>query len=466
MSGSSHDVLVIGAGASGLAAACALARAGKRVAVIEARDRIGGRIRTERCTPPGSENILPIELGAEFIHGLPKITWDLVRRAKLGTSELAGAALMVRDGHLTADIGAQDSVGDLLEQMAAWLAKQPAGSDMSFADYLARHAPNASNAAAATNYVEGFNAADPQRIGVVGLAKQQGAEDAIDGDRIFRLTRGYDAIPGSLADELRRAGGVVHLGKPVRRLVWTRGAVRVHGSDSAGNAFEYTASQAVITVPLGVLQAGSIEIEPPPEAILREAHRLAMGCAVRVVLVFNSRFWRDAVRRAQRPDIEDRLTQLGFVFMPGETPATWWTPHPDPLPVLTAWAGGPKAEAWQRSIAASGSPDAALKACLETLGLAFGMTVAELEQLLVAWYTHDWLHDEYARGAYSYVSAGALDAPDRMAAPVDGTLFFAGEHTDLEGHWGTVHAALASGARAAGAVLASPRSEPSRQDYR
>jgi monoamine oxidase len=456
LSDSSYDVLVIGAGASGLAAACALARAGKRVAVIEARDRIGGRILTERFTAPGSESSIPIELGAEFIHGMPEVTWELVRRAKLATSELAGAALMVRDGRLTADIGAQDSVGDLLEQMTAWLAKQPAGSDMPFADYLARHAPNASNAAAATNYVEGFNAADQQRIGVAGLAKQQRAEDAIDGDRIFRLTRGYDAIPRFLADELGRAGGVVHLDKPARRIMWSRGAVRVQGDDSRGSAFEYTARQAVVTVPLGVLQAESIAFEPRPDAILREAQRLAMGCAVRVVLVFSSRFWRDAARRAQRPDIADRLTQLGFVFMPGETPATWWTPHPDPAPVLTAWAGGPKAEAWQRAIAASLSPDAALKACLDTLARAFVMPVAELEQLLVAWYAHDWARDDYARGAYSYVPAGALDAPALMTAPVDGTLFFAGEHTDLEGHWGTVHAALASGARAAEAVLASP----------
>ena len=83
------------------------------------------------------------------------------------------------------------------------------------------------------------------------------------------------------------------------------------------------------------------------------------------------------------------------------------------------------------------------------------MTAAELEHLLVAWYTHDWLHDGYAKGAYSYVPAGAVHAPQRIAVPVDGTLFFAGEHTDLEGHWGTVHAALQSGLRAAGAVVAS-----------
>jgi monoamine oxidase len=453
LSSAEYDVLVIGAGVAGLVAARVLTRAGKRVAVIEARDRIGGRILTERFTAPGAESTIPIELGAEFIHGMPEVTWDLVRRAKLGTSELAGTALMVRDGELTADIGAQDSVGDLLEHMAAWLGNQPVGFDMTFAEYLTRHAPNASNAAAATNYIEGFNAADQQRIGVAGLARQQRAEDTIQGDRIFRLTRGYDGIPRFLADELVRDGGMVLLDKPVRRIDWARGTVRAQGVDAVGHAFEYSANQAVVTVPLGVLQAESIEFEPRPEAILQEAQRLAMGSAVRVVLVFSSRFWRDAARRAQHPDIEDRLKQLGFFFMPGDTPATWWTPHPDPLPVLTAWAGGPKAEAWQRAIAASLSPDAALQACLDTLGRAFEMTVAELEHLLVAWYAHDWLHDDYARGAYSYVPAGALNAPERMARPVDDTLFFAGEHTDLEGHWGTVHAALGSGLRAAEALL-------------
>jgi monoamine oxidase len=73
----------------------------------------------------------------------------------------------------------------------------------------------------------------------------------------------------------------------------------------------------------------------------------------------------------------------------------------------------------------------------------------------LSWHTHDWHADEYARGAYSYVPAGALDAPERMAWPVEDTLYFAGEHTDTSGHWGTVHAALASGMRAARQVLNS-----------
>jgi monoamine oxidase len=66
---------------------------------------------------------------------------------------------------------------------------------------------------------------------------------------------------------------------------------------------------------------------------------------------------------------------------------------------------------------------------------------------------HDWQADPFARGAYSYVPAGAADASLHLSYPVDGTLFFAGEHTDTSGHWGTVHAALRSGLRAAEQLL-------------
>lgn len=449
----SYDVLIIGAGAAGLAAACSLARAGKRVAVIEARDRVGGRIHTKHFTAPASGDLIPIEVGAEFVHGLPGVSWDLVRRAGLGTRELSGEPLMVRQGQLTADWGMQDTAGNVLEHMADWIEKQPPGTDLSFADYLLRHPPAASNAAAAINYVEGFNAADHRVIGVAGLARQQRAEDVIQGDRMFRLIGGYDQIPLFLKDELTGLGGTLLSSSPVRRITWTRGAVRVQGTDASGAAFDYTAPQAIVTVPLGVLQAESIEFLPRPEAILSEANKLAMGCAMRVILVFRSRFWCDSRRLALHPDLADRLRELGFLFAPADVPSTWWTPHPDPSPVLTAWAGGQKAVQWQKSIAASERPDAPLQACLDGLGRAFDMPLEELKGLLVAWYSHDWLHDDYAKGAYSYVPAGAIDAPQRMTIPVEDTLFFAGEHTDLEGHWGTVHAALGSGNRASAALL-------------
>jgi monoamine oxidase len=104
--------------------------------------------------------------------------------------------------------------------------------------------------------------------------------------------------------------------------------------------------------------------------------------------------------------------------------------------------------------AVTGDADAPLlPSSLETLAKVFNRPVAELQGLLSSWHTHDWLADPYAGGAYSYVPVGALDAPERMTHPVEDTLYFAGEHTDVTGHWGTVHAALQSGTLAAERLL-------------
>lgn len=78
-----------------------------------------------------------------------------------------------------------------------------------------------------------------------------------------------------------------------------------------------------------------------------------------------------------------------------------------------------------------------------------------MRSLLQAARWHDWRSDEYAQGAYSYAPAGSVDASRTLTVPLDDTLFFAGEHTDVGGHWGTVHGALASGLRAAKQVLLS-----------
>ena len=78
---------------------------------------------------------------------------------------------------------------------------------------------------------------------------------------------------------------------------------------------------------------------------------------------------------------------------------------------------------------------------------------SDLPALLTSFYIHDWQSDPYSLGAYSYAPAGALTASDALAIPVENTLYFAGEHTDITGHWGTVHAALRSGLRAASQIL-------------
>jgi monoamine oxidase len=91
---------------------------------------------------------------------------------------------------------------------------------------------------------------------------------------------------------------------------------------------------------------------------------------------------------------------------------------------------------------------------LAALARVLHMARAELDARLVGWHVHNWTADPFARGAYSFVRAGGLEAPARLAQPLQGTLFFAGEATDNNGHTGTVHAALAAGQRAARALIA------------
>jgi monoamine oxidase len=438
MTSAQFDVLIIGAGVAGLNAGRLLAEAGRRVAILEARNRIGGRIWTQSISLDDSPLPIHVELGAEFVHGLPPETWSLIKQADLRTFERDGSPLWFDGSRLTAAIEQPGAAEGVLEEMTRWVQRQPRGSDMSFADYLKGQALDRLTERAASNYVEGFNAADQQRISVAALAKQQAAEDAIAADRLFRLEAGYAAIPNFLAERFIAAGGMLILEAPVKKIVWNRGTVSVQAVTPDGDLL-YRSKRAVITVPLGVLQAQTIEFVPRPADVLLQANRLMMGAVMRLTLVFKRKFWDP---------------QLSFLFAPGESPPTWWTPVPHETPLLTAWAGGPKAELLLKLITADGDASALCDRCLATLAKIFALPLPDIRQMLSSWHVHNWQSDQYARGAYSYVQVGALDAPEKMRIPVEDTLFFAGEHTDVSGHWGTVHAALAAGSRVADQIMA------------
>ena len=432
-----YDVLIIGAGAAGLNAGRLLAEAGRRVAILEARNRIGGRIWTQPVSLGDSPPLLPIELGAEFVHGLPPVTWSLIREAGLSTFEMDGSPFWFDGSRLTVSNEQRGTAEGVIEEMTQWAQKQPRGSDISFAEYLKGQALDALTARAAGNYVEGFNAADQQRISVAALAKQQAAEDAIDADRLFRLEAGYAAIPNFLAEKFIAAGGALILEAPVKTIVWDRGRVSVHTA-TPGGELPYRSTRAVITVPLGVLQAQTIEFVPRPTDVLLQANRLRMGAVVRLSLVFKRKFWDP---------------RMSFLFAPSESPPAWWTLVPHEAPLITAWAGGTKAELLLKLITSNGDASALRDLSLSTLAKIFALPLSEIRQMLSSWHLHNWQSDECARGAYSYVQVGALDAPEKMRIPVEDTLFFAGEHTDISGHWGTVHAALAAGSSVADQIL-------------
>jgi monoamine oxidase len=426
-----------------------LAESGVQVAIVEARDRVGGRIATEHVSMADALNTVPVELGAEFVHGLPGAICKLIDEARLATYELYGDHLCYERGRVQACSEADGDPASVLEEMMGWLARQPPGTDVTFANYLDIAGIERKRGEQAAAYVEGFNAADANVIGVAALAQQQRAENAIQADRLFHIRAGYDAVPNFLRERFERAGGSVLAGRRVTHVQWSERGVAMCGTDAQGAAFEFQANQAVITLPLGVLQSGSVEFQPPPRGILLHAGRMAMGAALRVSLLFDSKFWTDPAISSRQDDAARRLGGFSFLFARKGIFPTWWTSKPDPAPLLTAWIGGRKALDLQRRMRAHADPFAIRNACLSELAKMFELSPRALENRLISWHAHDWLSDEYARGAYSYAPAGARDAAECMTVPVDDRLFFAGEHTDVEGHWGTVHGALASGARAA-----------------
>ncbi len=408
-----YDSIVVGAGIAGLAAARALAEAGRRVLILEAGDRIGGRMDTRRV--PGLD--APVELGAEFIHGRPPELLALLAEAGLHTYEAEGEQVCFLDGRLG---GCPDDGGawSLLDGMAEETM------DLTCEAYLARSGASEADKARIRDYVEGFNAADSTRIGIRGLARQQAAEDAIEGGRNARVTAGYGALAEYVRGRAVAAGAELLLDTPVSVVEWQPGTVTV-----TANGRHRRARRLVCAVPLGVLQARAVRFLPEPQAALRAAASLDPGTVQRMVLQLRARPWT-----ARHP-------RMHFLFAQGEHPPTYWTTAPRQTPLLTCWTGGPRAlrtpgvAALERSARAS-------------LARIFG-TAPEVERA----HFHDWMADPCTRGAYSWAPAGAADAAAALAEPVEGTLHFAGEHTDITGHPGTVHGALRSGLRAARQAL-------------
>ena len=232
-----YDTIVVGAGMAGLITGRALAEAGQRVLILEARDRIGGRILTHHLHGE------TVELGAEFVHGRPPELWALIDEAGLETCERGGSQLCFEDGALTDRSNGRDGIFNVLDGL-----ENLTGPDLSFADYLDRQDLDPEECRAIIGFVEGFNAADHRLASAAALGRQQQAEDAIEGDRSLHIVGGYSQIPDFLAGKIRDAGGTLRLNAPVRSIQWQGGHVKVVTDTNS-----VYAARTAITLPLGVL---------------------------------------------------------------------------------------------------------------------------------------------------------------------------------------------------------------------
>ena len=420
------DVLIIGAGVAGLAAARDLVAAGAYVTLLEARDSIGGRIVTEQTAT------CPVELGAEFVHGRAPEVLELAAEAGIELVEVEGRFRRRSNGRW---LDAGELMGDVNQLFDGIPASGP---DLSFADYLKKARVEKLVKEQAWAYVEGFHAADPRRVSVQWIRRSALAEEAIAGDRTFRVPQGYNAMVEVLARDLKPPKCELHTSSPVVEISWSAGKVVARTSTG-----DFTAPRAIITLPLAVLKAGGVEFKPPLPDKTEVMKNLEMGPVLRVVLLFREQFWE------QWEDFRD----MSFIFTDDPQFPTWWSSNPLPRPMLVGWAAGHYAKAL------AGRRDAQI---VEIAVQALERIMPQSERirpLLQAGFLHDWQADEYSRGAYSYACVGGMGSARVLAEPVDGTLFFAGEATNSEGHAGTVHGAIATGRRAAKEALAAAQSK-------
>jgi monoamine oxidase len=448
----STDVLIVGAGAAGLAAAQALTGAGRRVVILEARDRIGGRIFP---LPAGSHGV-PIELGAEFVHGRPPEIFNLAEHAGLELDELHGQFWHARNGKLCSDEFPSER-SPVFERMDNYQ-----GPDISFRRFLDEHCSDLPGEAKlwATAYVEGFHAANSELISVHSIVAGEKAEGEIEGDRQFRLTRGYQDLINALRRNIDSAPGQLRLNHVVQRVRWQPGRVEIEAASPQGEPLPMcNAPSAVITLPLSILQLpptspGAVHFIPVLDTKATALSQLAMGTAVHVTLVFREAFWRGAAF----PGTSGNLANMQFLLSDQPCFPTWWSKLPSQAPVLVGWSAGPRAQQLR------GQPVSVITGkAVDALAAILGINVERVRSLLQAAYVHDWQADPFSRGAYSYVVAGGAEQAQRvLAAPLADTLFFAGEATNSQGHHATVHGAMASGYRAAAEVLkrTSPLAPP------
>jgi monoamine oxidase len=434
------ETVVIGAGAAGLAAARTLSDAGRTVTVLEARPRIGGRI----LTVHDREWPLPVELGAEFLHGEAAATREITTRAGLAVVELP-------DEHVWVEGGRIRPMGEVWPQVGKALRKiDTRAADVSLEQFLAHHRVPGRARAMARLFVEGYYAAHVERVSAHSLAL--GAEDMDEPQRQYRLADGYFGVVEWLRAGLDPERARVRLACVVEGVRWRRGHVVVTYRSAAGaRPKTIEARRAVVTLPLGVLkaregEAGAVMFDPMPRALRDALDRLEVSQACKVVLRFREPFWNETgfFRR--------RAARGAGVFLhdsTGDFP-TCWTARPWQAPVMTAWAGGPRADAL-----ADLAETALVDRALAGLGRLLDIPRSRLEDQLESWRTHDWRRDPYSRGAYSYVGVGGLPAQRALARPALATLFFAGETTEPD-EMGTVAGAIASGRRAARQVLKTP----------
>jgi monoamine oxidase len=438
-----HDVVVIGAGMAGLACAQKLAGASVDFLLLEAADRVGGRVRTDYTVGRGS----PCEIGALMIHGKRVVTHEWMREFGLHARPLP----TMRRARLWCNgrIERLPSPGNLLHRTIGLRAfyqgavslprklKEYAGPDLSLAEFLEREkALPGARSIMELLYAHACNA-DARDVGVRGPGSEAAVAEEDFGYANFQVVEGYEALLSRRSASLQ---GHLRLSTRVTAIRRSADGVRVD-AEADGGTKEFRAKRVVVTLPLGILKAEAVVFDPPLPQEKRDAiQAVGFGDAIGVAL------------RLQGGNLVDRLGDFGVLY--GSGASTFHRLHVgvrDAPPVLCTFTVGREA----RRRAGLDDREAAQATLAELASiLPSGVNPGEVAAYAVA----RWTNNPFVRGGFSYLPVGAdVRLRRALAAPVDGILFFAGEATHAAGESETVHGAIETGYRAAEEVLQSLR---------
>ena len=421
------DVIVIGAGASGLMAAWEFVQSGKHTAVIEAKDYIGGRIHTIQ----DANFELPVELGAEFVHGNLELTKLILKKAGVETYPVKGDIWQNEDQSL-------DEQNDFIEDFSALQKKfKEVKEDIGVAEFFEKHLQGKEFEElrfTLKNYVEGYYAADTGKASTFALKEELTHSD----DQQFRVEGGYKKLVDYLNRQCEEKGVQFFLSQPVKEIQWKKDEVNV--ITAQGN---FSARKILITVPVGVLQSETIRFSPAIPGIIEASKKLGFGPVVKTLLQFDKAFWKNK-EFTQGKDLD----KLSFIFSKATIP-TWWTYHPKNVAMLTGWSGGPHANDLKDL-----SRKEILGKALESLSEIFTIDINKLQQLLRGWHVANWVDDPYSCGGYSYDVVNGNKIKQIITEPTEDTLYFAGEGLYVGPEIGTVEAALYMGMDTAHKMIA------------
>ncbi|SPM32424.1 Monoamine oxidase [Mycobacterium rhizamassiliense] len=410
------SVLVVGAGVAGLAAARSLTDAGWPVRVIEARDRIGGRVYTNRDWG------VPIEMGASWIHGTtndPLMELARSAGAELVPSDYDGWAKLAVDPTLQPLNYDKETWPKFVERACGRVQGGSLAAALDTAANLERlsRSDRVQLAFYVATEIEDEYAADANQLS----AKTFDKGEYSTGDQDI-IANGYDAVPNQLAKGLQ-----IVLNTPVTAIVRKDTSVVVR---AGSQSFEGAA--AIVTVPLGVLKSGTIAFDPPlPDGHAHAVRALGFGVLSKSFFRFDRRTWK--------------VPNAFYQFI-GVNPGPWaqWFTAPSAAgPIAVAFnAGG-----FGRSVESSSANDV-ISGALPAARQLFGNDVAPVEVRTTTWNT-----DPYARGSYSFHAPGSgLDDRLKLQEPITDRLYLAGEAVGVSNP-STVSGALRSGRHAADQLM-------------